>query len=473
MLVSGMLLAACSPVPLPQISAVPTAAPSAVPTSFATVAPSPQPSATPQPSPVPTALVAVEPSPVPSATPEPSATPIPLTPTATFAPVGQQQRLDIFERVWTLVRDRYVYADYHGLDWDAARAEFEPRVAAAATPEAFYGLMYELIDRLGDEHSFFESPQDVAAEAAQFDGELVYVGIGAMIREVGDGGIITRVARDSPAEEAGLQIGDLILKIDGTPLTDRDAFGAAGFVGKVRGPTGTVVTLTVRAPDGTLRDVDVTRRPIPSDAFPAVEAQRLPNTDIGYLALNTFDQDNIDQLVRQQLEKLLQDGPIDGLIIDVRVNGGGRVDLMLNTIGLFADGGTIGSTQGRDRGYTLDVPSGETVPQLADVPIIVLTSEDTVSAAEMFAAGMQVLGRARIVGTHSAGNIENLSPHDLADGSRLWLAELAFSLPDGTLLEGRGVLPDRVVEADLWNYTLATDPQVRAAQAELRAMSAP
>ena len=456
-----LLLAACSAVP--QVSVVPTVAPTAVSTNTAQPTWTPKPSATPTPTPFATAT--------PSATPTASATPIPLTPTATLAPLGQEERLAIFERVWTLVRDRYVYPDYRGLNWQAVYDEFRPRVEAATTPDAFYGVMYELIDRLDDQHSRFDSPQDVAAEAAQFEGDLVYVGIGAMVREVGNGGLITRLAQGGPAEAAGLHPGDLILKINGIPFTDTATFGAGGPIGAVRGPPGTTVTLTIQSSDGAQRDVEVARRPIPSDAFPPVEAERIPNTNVGYLAINTFDLDQVDQVVRQRLDTLLKSGPLDGLIIDVRTNGGGRVDLMLNTIGLFTSGGTIGATQGRDRSYMLTVPEGQTMLQLGGVPIVVLTSADTVSAAEMFAAGMQVLGRATIVGMPTAGNTENLSPHNLSDGSRLWLAELAFHLPDGTLIEGRGVLPDRVVEAEWWRFPLAADPQVQAALEELRAVT--
>jgi C-terminal processing protease CtpA/Prc len=85
---------------------------------------------------------------------------------------------------------------------------------------------------------------------------------------------------------------------------------------------------------------------------------------------------------------------------------------------------------------------------------------------------MRVRGRARIVGTTSAGNTENLLPHNLADGSLLWLAEYAYRLPDGSLLEGKGVQPDRVVDAQWWRFAPADDPQIQAALQELRSADA-
>jgi C-terminal processing protease CtpA/Prc len=98
----------------------------------------------------------------------------------------------------------------------------------------------------------------------------------------------------------------------------------------------------------------------------------------------------------------------------------------------------------------------------------VLVGDETVSAAEMFAAGMRVRERARIVGVPSAGNTENLLAHDLPDGSRLWLAEYAYHLPDGSVLEGRGVQPDRQLDAEWWRFDPIDDPQVQAALQELK-----
>jgi carboxyl-terminal processing protease len=105
------------------------------------------------------------------------------------------------------------------------------------------------------------------------------------------------------------------------------------------------------------------------------------------------------------------------------------------------------------------------------VPLVVLVGPDSASAAEMFAAGMQVLGRARIVGLPSAGNTENLYGHTFDDGSRLLIASVAYNLPDGTLIEGRGVIPDRTVDAEWWRYPAERDPQVLAAVEEIGRMA--
>ncbi len=450
----AVVLAGCAPrVPYFAQRPAPTTAPT--PTIVAT------PTATPTPIPTPSS------TPTPTSTPAPSPTSLPLSPTPTLAPLATTEREAIFNRVWELVRDRYVYRDYRGLDWEAIRQEFAPRIAAAANAEEFYDLLRELIDRLGDEHSRFESPQDVAEERARFEGELSYAGIGAIVQLVPEGGLIIRLAQGGPAAEAGLRPRDLILAVGGVPFTDPDAFGPGGPISAIRGAPGTQVRLTVRSPGQAPREVLVTRRAIPPDAFPPVEALRLPGTQVGLVVIDTFNSEAIDQQVRTQLEQLAQTGPLDGLIIDVRSNGGGRLDLMLGTLALFIDGGSIGTSRGRERISNLAIPRGRTLPQLAGVPIVALIGPDTASAAEMFAAGLRAHKRARLVGTVTAGNTENLLPHDLPDGSRLWLAELAYYLPDGSLIEGQGVHPDRDVPVEWWRFAPERDPQIGAALVEL------
>jgi C-terminal peptidase prc len=456
---TALSLAACTPnLPsLPRLVAAPTTAPA--PATQAAPSATSAPSATPRLGPTTT--------PTPTIAPTPSVTAEPLPPTPTLVPVAVAKREAIFERVWTLVRDRYVYEDYRGLDWRAIRDEFKPRVAAAEDPEAFYGLMHELIDRLGDEHSRFESPREVAEEQAEFRGDRRYAGIGAEVRSGPDGGLIVKLAQGGPAEEGGLQLRDMILAVGGIPFTDTARFGAEGPIGAVRGAPGSPVQLTVRSSGAAPRDVTLIRRAISSDSFVRIEGLVLPGTRIGLLRIDTFFAEDLDRRVRAELERLLEHGALGGLIVDVRDNGGGRLDLMLDTIGLFADGGTIGSSRGRANSSRLRVPRGDVLPELEGTPIVVLVGEETASAAEMFAAGMRALGRARVVGTASSGNVENLVSHDMEDGSRLWLAELTFQLPDGTGLEGSGVQPDRVVEADWWKYAPADDPQVRVAVEEL------
>jgi C-terminal peptidase prc len=455
--VGFLILVACAPaVPLPAAQA-PDAAVVEVPSAT----PAPLPSARPSVMPAPTLTPSATPSAAPTLTPSPTFEP--LEPTPTLAPLAADQQLAIFTQVWETVRDRYLYEDYRGNDWNAVRAEFEPRIRAATTPDAFYSAMRELIARLDDDHSRFETPQDVAAQQAEFAGNRRYGGIGATIRTVEEGGLVLNLAPNGPAAQAGIQPRDLIIAVNTIPFTDTEAFGADGPVGVVRGEPGTPVRLTVRTPGQADREVEVFRAVIPYDVFNQVTARRL-NDGVGYIDIPSFYVDALDTKVREAVEDLLAQGELNGLIIDVRSNSGGYVHLMRNTIALFHSGGSIGSTSGRIERTEQQIPEGQTIPGLADLPIAVLIGDESASAAEMFAAGMQVLGRAVIVGMPSAGNTENLYSYTYDDGSRLLLAQVAYRLPDGTLIEDRGVLPDRVVDVEWWRYDLRDDPQLLVAR---------
>ena len=433
--------------------------------------PTPPPPTLAPPSTTPTRTATATPTSTPTATATPTLTPVPVTPlapTPTLPALDLATREQIFDRLWSIVNRRYLYRDFRGVDWNSARDQFAPRVRDAATPEQFYQALGEMIQLLGDEHSRFESPQDVAKEQAQIEGTLRYGGIGVWTRDDPAGVLIVRLAAGGPAEQAGLQPRDLILSINDIPLTNIAAFGPDGPEGAVRGDPGTTVRLSVRSPGAAPRDLELVRQIIPEDAFPPVTSQRVPNTQVGILAIHTFAHNELLERVRGQIESLLAGGPLTGLIVDVRDNGGGYIHLMLETLGLFIDGGAIGSSGGRRGAEDLNIPSGQVVPQLADLPVVVLTSADTASAAEMFSAGMRLRERARFVGTTTSGNTENLLVHEFSDGSRLWLAEQAYRLPDGSQLEGVGVPPDREVAVEWWRYATPDDPQVQAALEELQ-----
>ncbi|MBX0327461.1 PDZ domain-containing protein [Oscillochloris sp. ZM17-4] len=405
----------------------------------------------------------------PTRPPTPAPTIAPLDPTPTLAPLAADERERIFQDIWQTVRDNYLYEDYRGVDWEATREEYAPLVAAATTPDAFYGLMRQMIDLLGDDHSRFESPQEVAEQQAEFAGKLRYGGIGAEIRDVEEGGMVSSVVPGGPAERAGIRPRDLLTSINGVAYLDSAAFGPSGPIGEVRGQPGTGVRLGIISPGQAERVVIVIREVIDLDAFNRVTAQRLDGGTIGLVTIPSFYVESVDAHVREAVEGLLAAGPLEGLLIDVRSNSGGYVHLMANTIALFHDGGSIGSTSGRNESDDQRIPAGRTIPGMGGVPIAVLTGPETVSAAEMFAAGMQVLGRAKVAGLPSAGNTENLYAYDFEDGSRILLAVVAYRLPDGTLIEGRGVIPDRTVDAEWWRYPPDADPQIIAAIQAIRA----
>jgi C-terminal processing protease CtpA/Prc len=181
------------------------------------------------------------------------------------------------------------------------------------------------------------------------------------------------------------------------------------------------------------------------DAVPAPLATRIgPAGEVIYLDLPSFDSLDIDELAHAQLAATLELGAPQGLILDLRTNYGGYLNSAYNLLRQFVSG--VVGTEYDDLGtYDLDLPPGPLYFSLAKVPMVVLIDGDTASAAEIVAAVLQDRGRATTIGQTTAGNTETVVPFDYLDGSRLWLAVGGFRLPDGSALEGRGVVPDTAI----------------------------
>ncbi|HEX8230619.1 MAG TPA: S41 family peptidase, partial [Chloroflexia bacterium] len=374
------------------------------------------------------------------------------TPIATVMPSAA--RLEIFTQVWETVRDNYLYDDYRGADWDALRDEHEALVNEATTGDEFYLTIDEMIAELEDDHSRYISPWEAKEEDDAMTGNYNYVGVGIFSKYKEDSIQIVYVFPGSPAEEGGLQRRDLITAVDGIPIMPEDE-----DLSRVRGPEGTTVTLTIRSPGGEPRDIDLVRRPITGKVVPT--SHRLEaDPSVGYMIIPSFDPEDMDELVDDELAALLDgDEPLEGIVIDLRGNGGGLLDTMERIVGQFLTGRVgIYASKGSDR--AMSPPRGSHYRDLRDIPLVVLVDEGSESASEMMTAALQYAGRAQVVGVPSAGNTETVFPYDFDDGSRLWLAEEGFQLPDGTTLEGTGVIPEEQIDVDWSEYPESDDPHI-------------
>jgi carboxyl-terminal processing protease len=323
--------------------------------------------------------------------------------------------------------------------------------------------MHDMIEELGDDASSFVSPERAAYENSIYESLEIRGGIGAAVSEQDGEAILVRVMPGYPADEAGLRPGERLVSVDGTASEELPL----GVIPAIVGEAGTQLELTVRSLEGKQRNVTLTRETVDlSDA--AVQATTIEGTRIGLLDLASFESPEIPGRVRNSLEDLAKDGALDGLILDMRTHQGGYGDVALGVLTLFLDGGSAGRSVSRDEVFEIEIPAGETVPELVAVPMVVLTGPHTLGVAEGFAAIMQHHGRAQIVGLPTRGNMEGVAAFALSDGSKLWLAEAVYQLPDGTMFEGRGVRPDLVVEGDPWQYDVGDDPQIRAAIEALR-----
>lgn len=383
----------------------------------------------------------------------PTQTAIPsITPSATLPALqalSVDERISLFEEVWTTVKVNYLYDDYGGIDWQEMHESYLPRIMAAEERSTFYATLAEMIDELGDQHSRFIPPSAAATEDATASGREMSVGIGIITRPKPDGAFIQLVMPDSPAERAGLHPRDRILSVNGRPYRNED--------GDLSGLVGSTVRITVLSPGEKARDVVLVRQEVQMRIQPS--SRRFPG-DIGYLMIPTLWADDMGEQVSGALTDLVASGPLRGLILDLRANHGGWREVLIEILSHFTRG-DVGVFYSRTETHPLIIPA-PTGPDLgrARVPLIILIDGDTASYAELMAEILKHEAQARLIGTRTAGNTETIYAHSFSDGSRLWLAQEGFRMNDGESLEGVGVMPDITIEADWTRFSEDDDPQL-------------
>jgi carboxyl-terminal processing protease len=353
------------------------------------------------------------------------------------------------------VEEVYVYPDYNGKDWEGIVARYRDMVETGLETEAFYLEMQNMINELEDEHSSFISPVGVEQSEAELRGEIKFVGVGVYSDVDFERGKIVVISTfpGSPAEYAGLQAHDSILLVDGMPITFETGI-------RTLGPECTAVVLTVQSPGESPRDVMLVRSPIVGGV--PIDARLVPTTDgskIGYIFIPSF----YDETLPPQIENALEEfGPLDGLILDVRMNGGGSSTVAYPILEFFTDG-KLGEFVSRTEARSLTIDANP-VHNSQTVPLVVMVSEDTVSFGEIFAGVLRDARGAKITGETSLGNVELLHGYDFDDGSVMWIAsetfDSAFSDNDW---ERDGIVPDIQAYADWDAFHFDTDPSITAA----------
>ena len=392
------------------------------------------------------------------------------TPAPTLAAPARSSQVDaettarhrrIFEQVWNTVNAQYVYPDFNGVNWNAVYAEYGARVDLGLSDEEFWGTLAAMIDLLGDDHSSFLTPAEARRQDNQLEGNLTYAGIGIYASAQVDQqqAIVFVVFSGSPAEAAGLRAHDAILAINDQPVVNPDG---TDNLDRLRGLPGTRVTLLVKSPGAAPREVSLPRARI--DGALRVSGRALvaePDTRFGYMLIPTLWDASIESSARETLTELMADGPLDGLIIDMRTNGGGTSTNLLALLSIFTHG-QRGEFVSRGEVRPLRL-SADPIGNSQSVPLVILIGAATESYAEVFSGVLLEAGRARLVGAHSAGNIETVYGYDFEDGSRAWIARETFIPPSGDNWEKVGLAPSVRVDRAWDEFTEADDPYLAAA----------
>jgi carboxyl-terminal processing protease len=422
---------------------------------------SPEPSSTPvlPATPVPPAYVPPQCANLPIST-LPAATTVALATAElqTNPAIGIAEQLDVLDGLVHALQDHYIYPEAIDQDWLAQVDATRTKVEAGLDTDAFYTDLETLVTALGDEHSYFQTPLDISNEKASLAGIYNVVGIGALLQPMLPEGRVTilEVLPGSPAEHAGLLPHDSIRAVDGMPI------GEPGSVHRewTRGPECSAVVLTVQTPGQAPRDLTLVRTSVTASL--SVEPRLVNTSDgsrVGYIFIPTMLDETIGDDVRQALDSF---GPLDGLIIDNRMNGGGLGSVATQILGFFTSG-LVGDFVSRDDSSPWEIKP-EAIADSQDVPLAVLIGEDTVSYGELMSGVLQSIGRASLVGQTTLGNVEQLHEYDFDDGSRAWLASARFESLDPTAdWEASGIVPDLEVIAPWDSFTFETDPAVVAA----------
>ena len=317
------------------------------------------------------------------------------------------------------------------------------------------GVYAGIVESLDDPYSAYYTAEEYEDLMDTLTGN--YAGIGALLQKNAETGevAITKVYEDTPAEQAGLQEGDIIVSADGNIATEEDL---DVFVQHIRGEEGTDVELVINR-EGEEMTVTCTRASI---STPTVEHQMLDN-NVGYIQVSQFTDGTYDDFVAAY-EDLEAQG-MTSVIFDMRNNGGGLLDSVVDILDYLLPEGTVVYTMdkaGNREDYTSDAANYKSIP------MTVLVNGNTASAAEIFTGAIRDFEYGTIIGTQTFGKGIVQSTIPLTDGSAVKLTTQTYYTPSGECIHGTGITPDEVLEYEFMGgkddqYSVDLDNQIQKA----------
>ncbi len=317
------------------------------------------------------------------------------------------------------------------------------------------GIYDGILDSLGDPYSVYYNEDEYADLMIDTTGN--YAGIGASLTKDTDTGMvyIVNVYSDSPAEAAGLMSGDIIISADGVEGADIDL---DLFVQYIRGEVGTDVVIVYER-NGETYETTATRATI---SIPSVEAEMITDT-VGYIYISDFSANTCEQF-EEALSELTSQG-MEAVIFDLRYNGGGLLSSVTDILDLLLPEGItvyIEDKYGERTDFTSDAEN------YLDIPMVVLTSGNTASAAEIFAGAIRDYEWGTLIGTTTFGKGIVQSTFSLGDGSAIKLTIASYFTPSGECIHGYGITPDIELEYEFLggdddSYAYEFDNQIQKA----------
>ncbi|WP_026788871.1 carboxyl-terminal processing protease CtpA [Planktothrix rubescens] len=363
----------------------------------------------------------------------------------------------ILSESWRIINRSYVDESFNHQNWWSIREKLirQPFKSRDET----YSAIEKMLATLDDPFTRLLRPDQYRSLQVNTSGELM--GVGLQISQDGETGNLTVIAPidDSPAERAGIQPQDQIVKIDGFSTSELTLDESAA---RMRGLRGSQVTLTVlRNSNKTTEDIILVRDRIALNPVITELRSDLKDTPLGYIRLNQFNA-NATEEVAQGIQSLEKKGA-KAYILDLRNNPGGLLQSGIEIARLWLDEGTIVYTVNR-QGL---LGSFEAVGSaLTQAPLVILVNPGTASASEILAGALHDNHRATLVGEKTFGKGLIQSLFDLSDGSGLAVTVAKYETPNHTDINKLGIMPDQLIPSEpLLRNQVATeaDHQYQAA----------
>ena len=368
----------------------------------------------------------------------------------------REGRLAVFDDAWSRINDRYYDQTFHGLDWDAQRLTFRALAAGADSSQELYIVLRTMIASLNDPHTRVFAPEE------KFDWwRPRFVSVGFAIAEVAGLPTVVKVDAGSAPQRAGLRAGDVIETVAGQAalaLVQKRLVSLPGASASARfrvfaklldGPAGVPVDISWRGKDGKEKSARLDRYWQQRELGVRVHREK---GEYVVIEIDGFTKPIAAAFARTLRQNL---SGARGVILDLRGNGGGDAEAMSDVASIFLG---VGSNLGQftDRAgtsFTISTHSKSLLtPDLleqTELPLIVLTSERTASAAEIFVEVLRVAKRATMIGNETCGCVLAVrTRHLLPDGGLLDVSELDYETPAGAHLEGHGINPDEKVSIE-------------------------
>jgi carboxyl-terminal processing protease len=296
-----------------------------------------------------------------------------------------------------------------------------------------------IVDSLQDPFSHYLTPKEASQFNESVSGE--FEGVGMNVEEDRRGLEVLRVFEGSPAEKRGIKRGDLILAVNGKSIAGVNSDVATS---RIKGRAGTRVELSVLTPgDEGPREVSVKRERIEVP----VASSRIVDRDgkqLGVVELLSFST-GAHGILRREIDKVLEKGA-DGIVLDLRGNGGGLLTEAQLVSSIFIEDGRIVSTRGRSRPERVLEAEGDAIDE--DIPVVVLVDGGSASASEIVTGALRDRGRATVVGTSTFGKglVQEIKP--LSNGGVLDITVANYYLPGGKTIGKAGIKPKVRAEDD-------------------------